>query len=158
MLINTPSRNDLSGIPYLVEAAFGRHDEAVLVDELRRTDAIAFELVATDRDILVGHILMSRLVSPEGCLALAPLSVHPDRQKQGIGSSLVKIATETAEERGYIAAFVLGNPAYYGRFGYEVERASDFETSYPVEFTAACVFDETAFRSLPRELVYATAF
>jgi putative acetyltransferase len=158
MFIRPVTPRDHPKIPLLVEAAFGRHDEALLVDELRRHGDIEVEYVATDRDELVGHIAFSRLISPPGCLALAPLSVHPDRQKTGIGSTLIRIATDAVEEGEWTAAFVLGNPAYYSRFGFDVELAQGFDTPYPPEFTAACVFDEASFRSLPRELVYPPAF
>ncbi len=158
MFVRSASVGDFEKIPQLVEAAFGRHDEGLLVAGLRRGGDIVIEFVVTDREELIGHIIMSRLVSPPGCLALAPLSVHPDRQGKGIGSTLVRIATEAAEDMEWTAAFVLGNPHYYSRFGYDFERAEGFDTRYPSEFTGACVFDETAFRSLPRELIYPEAF
>lgn len=158
MFIRPVTPKDKVEIPNLVEAAFGRHDEAVLVEELRQSGDIEIELVATDRDALIGHIVYSRLLSPDGCLALAPLSVHPDWQKRGIGSALIKKANEAVEEAEWTAAFVLGNPAYYGRFGYNVEDAQGFDTPFPPEFTAARVFDEAAFRSLSREIIYPNAF
>ncbi len=158
MFVRPASPRDYPRIPPLVEAAFGRHDEGLLVQELREHGDIALEYVATDREELIGHVLMSRLLSPTGCLALAPLSVHPDRQRKGIGSTLVRAITEAAEEQGWTAAFVLGNPHYYGRFGYEVEPADDFDTPFAHEFTAVCVFDEPEFGSLPRELIYPRAF
>ncbi len=158
MFVRLANKRDQAQIPTLVEAAFGRHDEGLLVEGLKRDGDIAFEFVATDREELIGHVMMSKLVSPPGCLTLAPLSVHPDRQKKGIGSTLVQIATEAAEEEGWTAVFVLGNPHYYGRFGYEVERALDFDTVYPSEFMGACVFDDAEFRSLSRKLVYPKSF
>ena len=158
MFVRPASVRDFPLIPPLVEAAFGRHDEALLVEGLRRDGDIEVEFVATDRDELIGHVVMSRLVSPEGCLALAPLSVHPERQKKGIGSTLVQIATEAAEELGWTAAFVLGNPHYYGRFGYENELAQGFDTPYAAEFTSVAVFDVAEFQRLPQELIYPPAF
>ena len=62
------------------------------------------------------------------------------------------------EKAGVAHICVLGDPAYYGRFGYDVELAQGFDTPYPPEFTAARVFHEAAFRSLARELVYPPAF
>lgn len=158
MFIRPVTPRDHPNIPGLIKAAIGCHDEALLVNELRQNGDIAVEYIATDRNELIGHIAFSRLISPPGCLALAPLSVHPDRQKTGIGATLIRIATEAVDAAGWIAAFVLGNPAYYGRFGYDVEQAQGFDTPYPAEFTAACVCDEAAFRTLPRELVYPAAF
>ncbi|MFQ5437508.1 MAG: GNAT family N-acetyltransferase [Paracoccaceae bacterium] len=158
MFVRPVSRRDRAKIPDLIEAAFGRHDEALLVQELFENGDIVMEFVATDRDELIGHVALSKLVRPAGCLALAPVSVHPDRQEKGIGSTLIRAASEAAEEQGWTAAFVLGNPRYYGRFGFEVEAADDFDTPFSHEFTAARVFDPVAFQSLPRELVYPGAF
>ncbi len=158
MFIRPATARDYPQIPALVEAAFGQHDEALLVEGLRRAGEIAFEFVATDRDELIGHVVLSRLIEPAGCLALAPVSVHPDRQKQGIGSALIEKALMRAEEEEWPAVFVHGNPRYYGRFGFDVQEANDFDTVYPSEFIAARVFDEFSFGSLPRDLVFSEAF
>ncbi len=158
MFVRPANPRDYPKIPQLVESAFGRHDESLLVEELRRDGDIVLEYVATDREELIGHVILSKFILPETCLVLAPVSVHPDRQKTGIGSTLIRIATEAAEEGGWTAAFVLGNPKYYGRFGYEVEQAEAFDTPFASEFTAACVFDAADFSALPRELIYPKAF
>lgn len=158
MFVRPASARDFPKIPQLVEAAFGRHDEGLLVEELRRDGDIVMEFVATDREQIIGHVVMSRMAEPPGTLALAPVSVHPDRQKKGIGSTLIRIATEAVEEAGWTAVFVLGNPKYYGRFGYEVEQATSFETPFPSEYTAACVLDAEEFQTLPREMIYPKAF
>jgi putative acetyltransferase len=158
MFVRPVSSQDFAAIPQLVEATFGRHDEGLLVQEMRTDGCIAIEYVATDRDVLIGHIALSRLVSPVGCLALAPLSVHPERQGKGIGSALIAKAMDRAEEEEWTAVFVLGNPKYYSRFGFDVEAAEDFETVYPSEFMAAHVFDPPEFGSLQRELIYPSAF
>ncbi|NOX42044.1 MAG: N-acetyltransferase [Alphaproteobacteria bacterium] len=158
MFIRSASNRDFATISDLVEAAFGRHDEALLLAELRQDGDIALELVATDRDELIGHLALTRLISPAGCLALAPLSAHPDRQHKGIGSALINKAMAWAEEQGWVAVFVHGNPRYYGRFGFDVAEAADFDTVYSSEFMAVRVFDEVAFGSLVRELDFASAF
>jgi len=158
MFIRPVSTRDHADIPHLAEAAFGRHDEGLLVSELRAHGDVVLEFVATDREQLVGHVMLSRMVSPPRSLALAPVSVHPDRQGKGIGSTLVRAATEAAEELGWTAVFVLGDPAFYARFGYDVDQAAPFDTPYPHEATAACVFDNEDFITLPLELVYPRAF
>lgn len=158
MFVRPATSRDFPKLPPLIEAAFARHDEAVLVQELRESGAIEIEFVATDREKIVGHVVMSRLVSPPNCLALAPVSVDPERHHKGIGSTLIKIANEAAEEAGWTAVFVLGDPGYYSRFGYETEDAEGFETPYSSRHTAALVFDETVFRTLEPELIYPPAF
>lgn len=158
MFVRQASPRDVGKIPQLVEAAFGRHDEGLLVSELREHGDVVLEFVATDREELIGHVMLSRMVSPPRTLALAPVSVHPDRQGKGIGSTLVRAATEAAEEAGWTAVFVLGDPAFYDRFGYAVENAAQFDTPYPSESTAACVFDAEDFNTLPEEMIYPKAF
>jgi len=158
MFVRLTTPRDFDKIPQLVEASFGRHDEGLLVTELRDHGDVELEFVATDREQLIGHVMLSRMVSPPRTLALAPVSVHPDRQGKGIGSTLVRAATEAAEEAGWTAVFVLGDPNFYGRFGYEVELADAFDTPYPHESTAAVVFDDEDFRTLPLELIYPRAF
>jgi len=158
MIVRSGIPSDFAQISLLVDAAFKGQDESVLIEDLRRLGDMVFEFVALEGDAVIGHIAMSRLMSPPGCLALAPLAVFPDHQGRGVGSLLARTATEAAKAAGWTAAFVLGNPKYYGRFGYDVARASNFNTRYPKEFTGVCIFDEIKFRSLPREIVYSKAF
>jgi putative acetyltransferase len=101
--------------------------EARLVDLLRRRgDVIGLVAVAGGR--VVGHIMFSPMTveqAPEGfrAIGLAPLSVLPEFQKQGIGSKLVKAGLQACRGYGYDVMFVLGHTAYYPRFGFS--RASD---------------------------------
>lgn len=60
---------------------------------------------------------------PRARPGLAPLAVLPGRQGWGIGSALVRAALARAKEVGWAAAFVLGDPAYYGRFGFAADAA-----------------------------------
>lgn len=158
MFIRLAQPRDRDKVANLIDDAFGRHDESLLVSSLRREKCIVYEWVATLSDELVGHLIMSRLRKPEDCLALAPVSVVPDHQGEGIGSALIHTALEEAEEDGWTAAFVLGDPDYYNRFGFDVAAASEFETVYPSEFTGVAIFDGGKFSSLSREIEYAEAF
>lgn len=63
-------------------------------------------------------------------LALAPLGVLPDRQGAGIGSALVREGLRAAPRRGREAVFVLGDPAYYERFGFSREAARGYDSIY----------------------------
>lgn len=158
MFIRLAQPRDRDKVAKLVEASFGRHDEVLLIEALRKEKSIVHEWVATLQEELVGHLIMSRLRKPKGCLALAPVSVTPEHQGEGIGSALIHAALEEAEEAGWVAAFVLGDPDYYGRFGFDVSAAGDFETPFVSEFTAAAVFDTGGFSGLSREIEYAKAF
>jgi putative acetyltransferase len=108
-------------------------DEAALVDALRLTRDAVMSLVAERNHTVVGHILFSRLRAPMRALSLAPLSVMPKYQRQGIGTDLVRAGLEHAEKDGWEAVFVLGDPSYYGRFGFDLEAARAFCSPYSGE-------------------------
>jgi putative acetyltransferase len=91
-----------------------------------------FELVAEQAGEVAGHILFSRLWADRRELyaALAPLAVRPDRQKTGLGSALVRSGLENSREFGCHGVLVLGDPAYYGRFGFSAEAARDVSAPF----------------------------
>jgi putative acetyltransferase len=130
MIIRKEEPGDRATIHVVVRAAFGRTDEAVLVDRLRADGDRVVSLIAVDDASLVGHVMLSRMKAPFQALGLAPLSVRPDRQKSGIGSSLVREALTQARQGRFEAVFVLGDPAFYGRFGFRSEPASGFTSRY----------------------------
>jgi putative acetyltransferase len=124
---------DHAAVGRLHRLAFGGDAEARLVDALRRSGAAAVSLVAECGGGVVGHVLLSRLISPPDALALAPLAVLPDQQRRGVGSALVRAALERARAGGWAAVFVLGDPAFYGRFGFEAEAARGYASPYAGE-------------------------
>ncbi|HKU99074.1 MAG TPA: N-acetyltransferase [Vineibacter sp.] len=112
----------------LLRAAFDGDAEAALVDRLRRDRLVAASLVAHADGDVVGHILFSDLaVTVDGravtAAALAPLAVHRDHQRQGIGSRLVLAGLSIVRERGYAAVIVVGHADYYPRFGFSAALA-----------------------------------
>ncbi|THD81305.1 MAG: N-acetyltransferase [Phenylobacterium sp.] len=117
---------DHVAIAEVVAAAFGRDDEAELVARLRADQDVMFELVAETDGTIEGHILFSRLWADRDDLyaALAPLAVRPDRQKTGLGSALVRAGLVSAPQFGAVGVLVLGDPAYYPRFGFSAEMAA----------------------------------
>lgn len=130
MLVRPATAADRDGIHRLVDDAFGRQDEALLVDRLRLSGDAAIELVAVDAGDLVGHVLFSHLRAPFRALALAPLAVRQDRRRASIGARLVGAGLQRAAREGWRAVFVLGDTAYYGRFGFDADLAAGFRCRY----------------------------
>jgi putative acetyltransferase len=114
---------DRLGIHALHRRAFGREEEAELVDALIDCDAETLSTVAQLDGMIVGHILLSALQGPERSLALAPLAVDPDWRDFLIGTELTRHAIAEARDAGWLSVFVLGDPVYYGRFGFRSETA-----------------------------------
>jgi len=125
MIIRKETEGDYGVVNTLIEAAFGRVDEALLVAQLRLNPRYIPELslVAEDEGVVVGHILFTpvEIVSGEllcPSLALAPVAVLPEYQRKGVGSALIRTGFQEAETQGYTSVIVLGHPEYYVRFGF----------------------------------------
>ncbi|HET9402280.1 MAG TPA: N-acetyltransferase [Candidatus Acidoferrales bacterium] len=131
--IRDEKASDAEGVYRVVSAAFGRRSEADLVEELRRAGDCVVTLVAEEDGEIAGHVLLSRMEAPFQALALAPVSVAPARQRCGIGSALIRSAVERARKDGWEAIFVLGEPGYYGRFGFDAAAAAGFTSPYAGE-------------------------
>lgn len=148
---------DSPAIHAIITAAFGQEDEATLVDMLRRDGDLWLSLVAEDEaGEIIGHIALSRLKSPARSVALAPVSVAPDRQGGGIGGALIRKSIEEARRKGEALIFVLGDPAYYTRFGFSRETAEPYECIYAGEYFMALELGEEKTATAP--IVYAAAF
>ena len=109
-------------------------DEHNLVERLRQGKAFIPELslVSILDNKIVGHIMFTKLkVDNTTQLALAPLTVETCLQKQGIGTSLIDAGHNIARKMGYEYSILLGDPAYYSRFGYKPS----------IEFNIICPFD-----------------
>ena len=130
MIIRSEAPGDIAAICSVEEAAFGQPAEARLVDDLRAAGDSVFSLVAVDGDTVVGHALFSRLQAPFSALALGPVAVLPDRQRMGVGSQLIREGIARSEAAGWLGIFVLGDPAYYRRFGFDAGKARGFASPY----------------------------
>lgn len=109
----------------MTAAAFGQDLEARLVDSIRESEHFVpqLSLVAEIDGRIVGHVLLSRVFlrgkADRMVLSLAPLSVHPDHQNQGVGGKLIAAAASAARELGEDIIVLEGHPGYYPRFGFE---------------------------------------
>ncbi len=133
----TPADRD--AIHEVVALAFGREDEAELVEALRQSAAFIPELslVTAQDGNVIGHVMFSHMSieTPTGtapALALAPVSVRPEQQNRGIGSRLVREGLERCQALGHRIVIVEGHPAYYPRFGFLPARAQGLEATFPV--------------------------
>ncbi|AJE19904.1 GNAT family N-acetyltransferase [Azotobacter chroococcum] len=122
---------DIAPIGTLTAAAFldaphSSHTEHFIVDALRRAGQLSLSLVAESEGAIVGHIAVSPVSISDGSggwYGLGPLSVAPEHQGRGIGSRLVEQALAALRRRGAAGCVVLGEPEYYGRFGFRAEPA-----------------------------------
>jgi putative acetyltransferase len=112
--------------------AFRQKDEARIIQQLEKDEAIWLELVAEVGGRIAGHILFFPIgvLGKLGALGLGPMSVDPKLQKKGIGSMLVRAGLGEAQKVGVPIVFVLGHEKYYPKFGFTVEATKDFESIY----------------------------
>lgn len=134
-MIREETAADRAAIAAVNDAAFGGSEESALVERLRAAGLATVSLVAIEPEGLVGHLLLSPLEvvvdgRPVRPLSLAPLAVAPDRQRQGIGSALVREGLRLAGERGWEAVVVLGHPDYYPRFGFSAALAERLQAPF----------------------------
>jgi putative acetyltransferase len=128
---------DRDGILELVRTAFstrGRdaHEELDIVSDTwsRAAQPSGLELVATDGCAVIGHVLAAKGdLAGRAVLGVAPLSVVPHRQGQGIGTALITELLRRTDEQNWPLVVLLGDPRYYGRFGFEP--AGPFGIVYP---------------------------
>jgi len=126
---------DECAIHEVVRAAFDGHphsdgSEPAIVDALRADGDLSISLVAEDGGAIVGHVAFSPVAiadGGEGWFGLGPVAVMPQRQGEGIGAALIERGLALLRERDAAGCVVLGEPDYYGRFGF----AHDPALTYP---------------------------
>jgi putative acetyltransferase len=152
--------DDHAAIAEVVAAAFGRGDEAALVARLRADEDVLFELVDERDGEIVGHILFSRLWADryEMFAALAPVAVAPAAQRTGVGSALIRAGLESARDFGAHGVLVLGDPAYYPRFGFSAEAAAQVRAPYAGSPAFMALALEPAAFAAPLTVAYPDAF
>ena len=152
-----------SAVHSLNEAAFGRPDEADLVDRLRAEGAVLVSIVATLGERIVGHILFSRMwIETAGgsisAVALAPVAVLPEHQRQGIGGRLIRHGLDLLRGRGERIVIVVGHPEYYPCFGFSSGKARSLDSPFPVDAFMAMELKPGALDGIRGEVRYPAAF
>ncbi len=165
----TPS--DIAAIEAVVAEAFlddkhGDHTEQFIVNGLRKagvlTVSLVAELVAESGDKIVGHVAISPVTittrpatdSQAHWYGLGPIAVLPEKQGMGIGSKLMRAALDRLKAKGASGCVLLGDPAYYRRFGFKPV-SSLVLPDVPPEYFQALSFSD----SFPRGTVaYHEAF
>lgn len=111
---------DEAAIERIYPAAFSDEDLRPLVRALLADPSKPLSLVATRRGVVVGHAVFTTCRAGAADVALlGPLAVDPSTQGRGVGSALVRAGLDASRDAGLAHAFVLGDPAYYERFGFE---------------------------------------
>ncbi len=146
---------DGKGIREVNLLAFGQPQEADVVDRLRQDCPDLLSLVAVRDDRVVGHILFSpaTIEDKNGTvrgMGLAPMSVLPEYQRQGVGSQLVRAGLAELKAGSCPFVIVLGHPEYYPRFGFERAsiRGISSEWEVPDEAFMALVLDQAAMQGV----------
>jgi putative acetyltransferase len=122
--VRPETASDRAAIHEVEALAFGRDNEAGLVDALRDGGKATVSLVAVDDadGRIVGHIMFSPMtVDPPAIRAvgLGPVAVHPEVQNRGIGGDLIRTGVAEIRRQGWDAIFLLGHVDYYPRFGFQ---------------------------------------
>jgi putative acetyltransferase len=154
---------DAAAISELHVQAFPTHAEARLVDRLRADSAYLISLVACLHERVVGHALFSNAVLARGARsvrigALGPVAVLPAQQRSGIGAALIRNGLQQCAQLGHPAVIVLGDPNYYGRFGFSRADAWEIRCELSVPAEAFMIWWSSAPRRGPALAKYHPAF
>jgi putative acetyltransferase len=126
IIIRPEEESDRIAIHDLTKRAFAPMpyaggNEQDIVDLLRDRGALRVSLVAVHERDIVGHVAFSDAVAPDGTsgwYALGPVAVEPDLQRRGVGSLLIRSGIERLKLRRAAGCILVGNAAYYSRFGF----------------------------------------
>lgn len=148
MLIRNETIDDIAAIGRIVTEAMrllaqSTGTEAAIVERLRAAGALTLSLVAEEDGEVVGHLAasMARIGTQDGWGLIGPLAVTPVRHRQGIGSALMAEALHRLRATSCGAALV-GDPGYYGRFGFRAYPGLEV-AGCPPEVVLALPFDDT---------------
>jgi len=137
--------------------AFSDGTEPDIIDRLRDNGDLTFSLVAVNNNDLIGHVAFSPVVigpHTSGWYGLGPISVHPDIQRQGIGSSLINHGLDLLRNLNADGCALIGDPNYSSRFGFLSDGKVQYQ-DFPTEHVQWLSFGDI---KPAGELVFSTAF
>lgn len=152
LTIRDESPADIQAIADITAAAFAnephsRQTEPFIVTALRRAGALTVSLVADDDGDIIGHVAFSPVTIDGrecGWYGVGPVSVRPDRQRQGIGQALMRAGLARLRAAGAAGCVLVGDPAYYVRFGFRTCPEFTLEGVPPQYFQALAFSAGTA--------------
>jgi putative acetyltransferase len=158
-------RSHAGEIAAVTRAAFQAHygsgeGEVAIITSLRADGEVIVELAAIESGEVVGHAMFSRLAAEPHSVraaALGPVCARIDRQRCGIGEALIRAGLADCAQSGVEAVFVLGDPLYYGRFGFSVAKAAGIACAYSGPHFQALELRPGALVRV-KSVVYAPAF
>lgn len=142
LFIRPERAGDEAAISRIVAEAFAEAEhsngtEAQIVEQLRASGSLSLSLVAERDGGVVGHIAFSPVAISDGSagwFGLGPIAVTPDCQRAGIGAALIEQGLDQLRKMGAAGCVVLGEPGYYGRFGFRHEPALTYPGPRPEYF------------------------
>jgi putative acetyltransferase len=146
LIIRPETSKDMAAIRHINEEAFGQKEEAEIVEKLKNRGVLTISLVAAQDNEIIGHIAFSPVKveskhSSFDAIALAPMSVLPASQRQGIGSQLVRAGLEECRRLGHEVVVVLGHPDYYPHFGFAPAKPKGIDCEFEVPDEAWMVLE-----------------
>ncbi len=135
MIVRPETADDYDAIRRIHIAAFANHPyshqtEHLIVDALRASGALSVSLVAEVNGSVVGHIAFSPVkIGGMDCtwFALGPIGVLPGFQRQGVGKGLIAEGLGAIRSLGAQGCVLVGEPAFYNRFGFRSDPALTME-------------------------------
>lgn len=147
LVLRTETPADVAAIEQVTRAAFlhhphSRQTEQFIVRDLRAAGDLTLSLVAEEAGRVVGHIAFSPVAFPDGVAGwygVGPVSVMPERQRRGIGGALVRAGLDRLRALGARGCVLVGDPGFYGRFGFVRAEGMSLE-GVPPEVLLALAF------------------
>lgn len=130
--VRVATQADLPAIRDLNTRAFGRPDEARIIDTMMKDQDVLIQIVAESDGVVIGH-LAYYVVGVFGKLSasgLGPMCVDPWVQREGVGKAMIDFSLRILREYGVALIFVLGHPEYYPKFGFSTENTEAFEAPW----------------------------